>query len=259
VTIINQDLINDQLVSIVMPNYNCGRFINDALESVLRQTYARWEALVVDDCSTDSSCATAEQYQSIDKRFRLIKLPKRLGPASARNYAIKEAKGRYLAFLDSDDLWDPEFLSKSLNFMQVKCCKMVYSSYRRVDEVLKKRFSDFIVPEKVSYHDLLKTCPIQTSTVVYDTVPHGKFYAPDYLKRQDYILWLSTIKAIGYACGIKEPLVSYRIRRGSISRNKLKAAAYQWKVYREVENVPFGKALYYFFCYAVNGMIKYLY
>src|SRR5690606_24402231 len=132
-----------------------------------------------------------------------------------RNVGIKVASGSYLTFLDADDLWDSNFLEKSLGFLESNQLTFVFSSYRRVDENLNKLYENFIVPDKVSYNSLLKTCPISCLTAFMKISVIGKYYMPNISKRQDYGLWLAILKDIDYAYGIKEPLATYRIRKGS--------------------------------------------
>lgn len=245
-----------ELVTIVTANYNAEKFIEDTINSVLAQTYPNWEMIIVDDCSTDSSIKIIEQYTKTDNRIRLIRLDKNSGPAVARNRAIEEANGRYIAFLDSDDLWLPKKLEKQLAFMESNNIAFSYSAYDLIDEE-GSDLGHFSVPEKQSYKDLLKTCPIGCLTAIYDTKILGKVTMPLILKRQDYGLWLKLLKQIEYAYGLNETLAVYRIRKNSISSNKFKAAQYQWKIYRDVEKLGLFKSVYYFLHYAVNGILKY--
>ncbi|RYZ95916.1 MAG: glycosyltransferase family 2 protein [Sphingobacteriaceae bacterium] len=180
-----------------------------------------------------------------------------IGPAKTRNRGIAMSIGRYIAFLDGDDMWMPDFLSISVSHMRKHQYPFVFSSYKRLDEDLQPFLKDFIVPGKISYHGLLKTCPISCLTAVMDVWAIGKHYMPDIPKRQDYGLWLSVLKTIPYAYGIKQPLAIYRIRKNSLSRNKYHAMRYVWKVYREVENLNVLYSTYLIINYSFNGMIKY--
>jgi len=148
-------------------------------------------------------------------------------------------------------------LENSLETMRKNNYYFVFSSYRRTDENLNPLLCDFIVPKRVNYFDLLKTCPISCLTAIYDTKPYGKFYMPNIAKRQDYALWLRILKKVDYAYGIQEPMARYRIRKNSVSRNKWRAAYYQWRIYREIERLPLSTSFYYFFHYFINGLKKY--
>ena len=243
-------------VTIIMPSYNSEKFIVESVESVLAQTYSNWELIIVDDCSPDDSNNIITKYVDNDSRIKLIKLQKNSGPAVARNTAIEAANGRYIAFLDSDDVWLPNKLEKQIKFMQDNDLAFTYSSYKLVGED-NEDLGLFITKDKISYFDMLKTCSVGCLTAIYDTEKIGKQYMPLILKRQDYGLWLKILKLIGETRGILEPLATYRIRKNSVSSNKVKAAKYQWKIYREIEKLSFLKSLYYFVFYAYNGVTKY--
>jgi len=228
-------------ISIITPSYGSEKFISQTIESVIAQIYQNWEMIIVDDVSPDNSNEIIESYMKKDSRIKLIKLEKNSGPAVARNRAIKEAQGRYIAFLDADDLWMPEKLEKQIDFMQKNNLSFTYSAYKLVDEEDNKK-GTFIPPENISYKSILKTNPIGCLTAIYDTQKLGKIYMPNILKRQDYGLWLKILKEIRQTKGILEPLAIYRLRKNSVSSNKLKAAQYQWKIYREVEKLNILKS-----------------
>ena len=244
------------LVSIITPSYSSEKFISATIESVLNQTYKNWEMIIVDDCSPDNSNEIIESYMKKDSRIKLIKLEKNSGPAVARNRAIEEAKGRYIAFLDADDLWISDKLEKQIDFMQKNDLIFTYSAYKLIDEN-DNYLGEFIPPEIVSYYSILKTNPIGCLTAIYDTQKLGKICMPNVLKRQDYGLWLKILKKIKQTKGILEPLAIYRLRKNSVSSNKFKAAQYQWKIYREVEKLNVLKSIYYFTHYAIKGILKY--
>ncbi len=246
----------NELVSIITPSYKSEKFISDTIETVLNQTYQNWEMIIVDDKSPDNSNKIIEQYVKKDSRIKLIKLEKNSGPAMARNKAIEKAQGRYIAFLDADDLWKSEKLEKQIKFMQENELVFTYSSYDLIDED-GKGLGTFITKEEISYKEMLKTCSVGCLTAIYDTQKLGKVYMPLILKRQDYGLWLKILKEIKMTQGILEPLATYRILENSVSSNKFKAAQYQWKIYREVEKLDIFFSMYYFIHYAINGIIKY--
>lgn len=242
-------------VSIIMPLYNCQAYMSESIDSVLNQTYSSWELILVDDNSTDSTLRVAKEFELSDQRIKVLELKNNSGAAVARNTAIALASGRYIAFLDSDDLWHEEKLSKQLSFMQDNQVAFTYSSYKQIDEE-GKLLAEISVPSKVGYKQLLKTNVIGCLTVIYDTKMIGKHEMPLIRKRQDFGLWLKLLKTVDYAYGIKEPLAFYRVRKGSISSNKLSAAKFTWDLYRKIECLPLHKALYYFSCYAIGGVAK---
>ncbi len=247
---------NISLVSIITPSYNSSKCIAQTIESVLSQTYHNWEMIIVDDFSLDNSNEIIENYLKKDSRIRLIKLHKNSGPAVARNKAIKEAKGQYIAFLDSDDIWLSLKLEKQIQFMENNDVKLCYSSYYTMDEKDNSQHQFKIPKEKVCYKELLKTCIIGNLTTIYNSEKIGKFYMKD-IGHEDYSMWLQILKKVDYAYGIKEPLAIYRVSSDSISGNKLKSAIWQWKIYRKVEKLNLFKSIYYFVQYAYYGLRKY--
>lgn len=249
-----QEFVNE-LVSIITPLHNSENFISKTIASVQAQTYHRWELIIVDDVSDDSSVEIVETFAEKDSRVRLIRLNKNSGAAVARNTAIEAASGRYIAFLDSDDMWLPNKLEVQLDFMQKHGHAFSFSAYERIDEN-GKSLGIVGVPEKVSYKQMLKTSVIGCLTAMYDTACFGKVYMPLIRKRQDYGLWLKLLKQTEFAYGIQQPLGQYRIRKDSISSNKLHTATYNWRLYREVENLPFFVSCYYFSHYAVRGILR---
>ncbi len=245
------------IVSVIMPSYNAERFINESIESILRQTYGEWELIIVDDKSTDNTARVIESYIQKDKRIKCILLEENSGPAVARNRAIKEARGRYIAFLDADDLWMPQKLEKQIAFMQKENIALSYTGYYRFEESAEEIKDEVIVPLKVNYHELLKQNIIGCLTAVYDTKIVGKVYMPLIRKRQDFGLWLVILKKVPYAYAINEPLAYYRMHYDSISSNKIISSQYNWKLYREVEKLPWYKAFYYFAWYVYRSILKY--
>lgn len=243
-------------VSIITPAYNVEHRISETIESVLSQSYTEWEMIIIDDVSNDDTVSIVNDYIKKDQRIKLVKLEKNSGPAVARNTGIELAEGKYIAFLDSDDIWLPEKLEKQIQFMKDSNVLLCYSSYLTIDEN-SEEISKFNIPKtKVSYKELLKTCIIGNLTAIYDTEQIGKFYMED-IGHEDYTLWLKILKKIDYAYGIEEPLAKYRVSRKSVSGNKMKAATWQWNIYREVEKLNLFQSVYYFVYYAFNGLKKY--
>jgi len=244
-------------VSIITPSYNSSSFVAEMIESVLRQTHTQWELIITDDCSTDRSIEIIERYRKTDARIKLIRLPDNSGSGIARNTSIERASGDVIAFLDSDDLWDSGFLEESLRFMRNKEAAIVFSSYRRASEDLSEELGVFVVPARVDYNSMLKSCAISCLTGMYHVERcGGKVFMPPIRKRQDYCLWLTLLKKTRYAYGLPSVLATYRVRSDSVSRNKIKAAQYQWHVYRKIEDLPMVLAGYYFCHYTIKGLLK---
>jgi len=244
-------------VSIITASYNSKQFIKDTIESVLAQTYTDWEMIIVDDCSTDDSVQYIEELIQHEPRIRLIVLKENQGAAVSRNRATQEAKGRYIAFLDSDDMWMPQKLEKQVAFMQQHDIALSYTGYYSISEEEGKIIKEISVPSRIDYHELLKQNIIGCLTAMYNSQKLGKILMPDLRKRQDYALWLKILKQIPYAMGIKEPLAYYRVRKSSLSANKIRSSLYNWKMYRKVEKLPLYKAIYYFGWYTYRILKKY--
>lgn len=245
------------LVSIITPVYNAEKFIEQTIASVRDQTYINWEHILVDDCSSDKSSEIIQNLSKEDSRVKYVKLTENAGPAVARNTAITLAKGRYLAFLDADDIWFDFHLEDSLNFMNVNGYDFVFASYKRSNENLEFIYSDFEVPDKVSYTDILKSNSISCLTAIVDTSILGKKTMPLIRKRQDMGLWLKYLKETKYAYGIKKPHAIYRIRENSLSRNKFSLIKYQWQFYKEVEKLSTLKSFYFLVMWTYLGYKKY--
>lgn len=254
--------MDNKLVSIITPMYKGAAFVGETIESVQAQSYRDWEMIIVDDCSPDNGAgiAVVKRYAAQDARIILIESKENKGSSGARNIALRAAKGRYIAFLDSDDLWHSDFLEKQLEFMQEKDAGFVFSSYRRIDENTKEEIlRPFIVPERVNYKRILKANPIFPSTIMYDGKKCKKHFFNEEWKsmRDDYVYLLAMLKEIDYAYGNKEILVDYRIRKTSVTGNKKKVIVPQWRVLREAEKVPFIKSIYYMCCWAGISALKY--
>lgn len=233
------------LVSIITPSYKSEKFISQTIKSVLSQTYKNWEMIIIDDVSPDNSNKVIEEYCKKDSRIKLIKLGINSGPAVARNRAIEEANGRYIAFLDADDLWMSEKLEKQLAYMQVKDCALSYTAYKTMSEDGKNLNVNINPPMRLTYKELLKSNRIGCLTAIYDTYKIGKVYMPLIKKRQDYGLWLKILSNIDTAYGVNELLATYRIMSNSISSNKIDLLKYNYALFREHEKFSAIKSLYY--------------
>jgi glycosyltransferase involved in cell wall biosynthesis len=241
--------------TIITPIYNAEDFLEETLQSILNQTYSNWESILINDNSSDGSLKIAEKFAQLDPRFRIINKTESGGAAKARNTGIEAAAGRFIAFLDSDDIWLPEKLDVQIAFMKKESVDFSYSSYYFISEAGDVT-GDVIVPEQVTYTKLLKGNVVACLTAVYDTKNLGKIFMPDILKRQDFGLWLEITKRgiIGY--GIKKPLARYRIRTGSISHAKFNTMLYTWELYRNVEKLTFMKSFMYISSHLLMASIK---
>ncbi|MCS3904384.1 glycosyltransferase involved in cell wall biosynthesis [Methylohalomonas lacus] len=243
-------------VSIITPLYNCASFITETVNSVCSQTFPDWEMILIDDCSTDDSLAVAESLANKDDRIHLIKMETNSGSAAARNIGIEKAHGRYIAFIDSDDLWTQQKLEIQLAFLRQTNAPLVYSAYEKIDQQGARAERLVQVPDEIDYEGLLFSTVIATVTAIYDTDKVGRVFMPDIRKRQDYALWLRILRQGGVARGINEPLAYLRKRPGSLSSNKLSAAWYTWRVYREMEGLSLAASLNCFGHYAFNAFRK---
>lgn len=246
----------EELVSIIMPNYNGAKYLPETINSVLAQTYTNWELLFVDDCSTDNSLEIIRSYK--DSRIKILQNDKNSGAAVSRNYALREAKGKWIAFLDSDDLWVPEKLEKQIAFMETNGYAFTFTDYDVIDEksVTISHFKPRL--DICTYKDILKHNHIGCLTVVYDSEKMGKVLMPtNAIKREDLACWLSILKNGERAYCLHECLARYKVHSNSVSSNKLKMLKYQWKVYRKVENLSITKSCYYMLHWAINGVLKY--
>lgn len=252
-----KDLGNENpLVSIITPCFNAQNFIEETIKSVRAQTYTNWEMIICDDVSSDDSRNIIEKHIKEDSRIKLIKLDKNSGAAVARNTAIKAAKGKYIAFLDSDDLWIPQKLEKQVAFMLENDIVFSFTEYSLISENGKDLGKIIKIPDYIDYRGLLKNTIIGCLTVMLDIEKLGKVQMPLIRTRQDFALWLSILRDGHKAYGIHEALSKYRLVQDSISRNKWKAAKRNWQVYREIEKLPFFDALWCFINYAWNAYRK---
>lgn len=248
---------NDKLsveVSIIMPAFNVSEFICESIDSVISQTFKDWELIIVNDNSTDSTHQLVTPYLK-DERIKLINNSNNLGGAGSRNVAIKESKGRYIAFLDSDDLWADDKLRKQITFMQENKIGFSYTEYSNVDE-LGNLLNNIPIPTKVSFKHLLKHNYIGCLTAIYDTEPYGKVFMPLVKKRQDFALWLELLKKFDHAYGLQCNLGFYRIRSGSLSRSKFDAFKYYWRVLRNVGECGYISSVYNLTWYLVIVFLK---
>ena len=244
----------NNLVSIVTACYNSSQFIGECIDSVLSQTYDNWELLIVDDSSSDNSCEMIRKYD--DNRISLIELEKNGGAAEARNIALKRAKGKYIAFLDSDDIWVSTKLEDQIYFMQQKNIAFSFSNYQPISEDGGKLFSVIKAPDIMTYSSYLKNTIIGCLTVVIDKDKTGDLEMPNIRSSHDMALWLLIMKRGFKAYGLDKNLAKYRLVSTSNTSSKFKAAMDVWKVYRTIEKLSFIYSVWCFINYTFNAIKK---
>lgn len=223
----------NNLVSIVMPAYNASLYIEQSIISVINQTYSNWELIIVNDCSTDNTKEVCEAYISKDSRIYLIDLKENVGVARARNIAIQKSLGKYIAFLDSDDLWKCDKLDKQIRFMKENNSFFVYSSYEIINSIGEPTGKIIEAPKSLDYDELLKVNSIGCLTVLIDKECLNSLEMP-LIKHEDYATWLTILKENSIkAYGLEESLAFYRKTPNSISSNKLKSLLWCWNIYHE--------------------------
>ncbi len=246
----------EKLVSIITPTYNCGKFIARTLDCVQAQTYQNWEMIIVDDRSQDDTRAIVESYMAKDPRIQYHLLEVNSGAAVARTTAMELAKGSYMAFLDSDDIWMPDKLERQIRWMEENGHAFSCTAYEQIDEednLLGRTVKTVI---KTDYNRLLLDCPVGNSTVMYDVEKMGKFRVPDIRKRNDDALWLQMLKKEKYIWGMPDVLMRYRIRQNSISSNKFKVIKYHWILYRDIEHLSVIRSAFHIFWWCVIKVLK---
>ena len=243
------------LVSIITPSWNVEHLIGETISSVQAQTLGDWELLITDDCSTDDTPAVIEGYAAKDPRIRLIRQPRNGGPALARQAAIEQAQGRFIAFLDSDDLWLPAKLERQVAFAREHRAALSYTAFRRIDEDGSVTGRLIAVPESLTYDQLLKNTSIATLTALVDREISG----PIAMKNEgydDFCLWLSILKPGHVAWGLNEDLARYRVRGVSVSSRRGRAAGWVWHIYRNVERLSLPKSTWCFAHWAARAWLK---
>ena len=242
-----------RLVSVITPMYNSAEYLSQTVNSVLRQTYPDWELILIDDCSEDASLSIAKSFAEEDSRIKVVQMHENSGVASAINLGCQNAQGRFIAFLDSDDIWFPDKLQLQLAFMRENHLAITCTSYIQISEDGGKKGRLFKARQKVDYRRMLLDCPVGHSTVVYDTKALGIQIVPNIRKRSDDALWLQILKREPYIWGLQETLVQYRLRGNSLSRNKFSLVKYHWKLYREIEHMSILSSVFHI---AYWGFIK---
>jgi len=252
-------VLNDdnRKVSVIIPVYNAEKYIGDALDSVVYQNYKDMEVIVVDDCSTDHSCEIIKKYMKKYPYIHYIRLDNNKGVAFARNVAINMASGRFIAFLDSDDIWEKCKLIKQVKLFDLhKGIPFTYTALSYIDENGVQIKGKRELKEQVSYSYLLRNTCVATSTVIVDRAVVPLVEMPDRKSAEDYSLWLSLLKTYGDAYGINEAFTRYRKTANSISANKVGEVKYFYKVQIEDIKIKRNEALFNTFCYIINAMKK---
>lgn len=240
-----------ELVSIIMPTYNSEYTIEESIQSVLDQTYPNWELLITDDHSTDGTVEAVVSFN--DSRIKLFRLNENSGAGVARNNSIRNATGRYIAFLDSDDIWDPNKLSDQILFMQRNNYYFTYTYYQKLTSGIPG--SIVKAPAHITYDKLLYSNCIGCLTVMYDQVKLGKRYMPKIRKRQDMALWLELLKTTEKAFCLPKSLAMYRTDTG-MTRRKVSVVRAQWHFYRHVVGLSFLESVPKMIIYSVKGLQK---
>jgi Glycosyltransferases involved in cell wall biogenesis len=247
----------DRLVSIVVPVYNAGAYIEETIAMVCRQTYEQWELLLVDDCSTDDGREKIEKWCKKDKRIRLIAKEKNEGAALTRNTGTGCAVGRYVAFLDADDIWMDDKLEKELRFMEEKGAAFAFTAYEFGDEQAKGTGKVVHVPETLSYREALSRTIIFTTTVLFDLekVDRGLIQMPN-VPSEDTATWWKVLRSGYTAYGLDEVLAIYRRPAQSLSSNKCKAVKRIWNLYRKEEKLSVFYSLWNFAGWAWRAVCR---
>ena len=246
-----------ELISIIVPVYNAEKFIRETMDSVLAQTYPCWELLLIEDGSSDGSVNVIEEYiaEKGESRIRLIRLPSNQGAARARNKGLEEAAGRYIAYLDADDLWTPEKLEHELRFMEEKGAAFAFTGYEFADEHGVGLGKVVRVPETIEYRQALSNTTIFTTTVMFDSskIPKELLEMP-VIKSEDTALWWKVLREGYTAYGLDENLVKYRRSGRSLSSNKLEAIRRIWNLYRKAEGMSILESAWHFCFWALRAV-----
>lgn len=247
----------DGLISIIVPVYNVKKYILETVECVVNQTCREWELLLVEDGSSDGTAEEILRYleETKDNRIRLIRQPVNGGAAKARNRGLEEAAGRYIAYLDADDLWVPEKLERELQFLRDKDAAFVFTGYEFADEQGRGTGKVVRVPETLNYRQALSNTTIFTSTVMFDTekIKKEELRMP-VMKSEDTALWFQVLRNGYLACGLDENLVRYRRTGKTLSSNKLEAIRRIWNLYRRAEHLGIIESAYHFCFWAVRAV-----
>lgn len=248
--------MNTPLVSVVMPAYNAAKYLDRAIDSVLSQDDIDLELIVINDGSTDNTLELLERYKQYDN-VTVLNNEQNLGVSATRNKGIALAKGKYIAFLDTDDWWTADKLKRQVELIIEKQCVLTYTARELFDDTGKATGSMIPVHEEISYEELVKHNIINCSSVLMDANVAREFYMEHDDSHEDYLLWLKVLRKYKIAYGINEPLLKYRLSLNGKSRNKLKSARMTYRVHRYLGTNPV-KSFYYMTSQLVSAGLKYL-
>ena len=250
--------MDEELVSIITPCYNGSKYIAETIESVLSQTYHNWEMIIIDDGSKDNSKQVVENYTVKDNRIKYL-YQNNAGSAAARNNGIRCANGRYIALLDADDIWLPEFLEKQINFMKEKNAICVCCAYSRIDDMSQEILHPIKPMKEIREKDMIVMNRIGCLSGLYDTRKYGKVYLREELKsiRDDYAYWLDIVKLDGIAYGNQEVLAKYRVLSGSTTGNKKKLIKKQYSFYRNYLKLNVFQSSLNVLRWGISGIMKF--
>lgn len=246
-----------KLVSVIIPVYNAEKYLEEAVDSVLSQTYRDLELIIIDDCSKDNSLEIARSYEQSDARVRVIAGEKNQGVARVRNRGVQEARGEYIALLDSDDVWRKDKLERQLRLIESKGAQIAYCSYDFMDENGKSVLKPFTVLEQTDYRKMLISSTIGCSTAFVDANLMRKHPFNPECYHEDYALWMELLKIPVKAVGDRDVLMHYRLVKGSRSNNKWNAAKNRWKIYRNDLKLNIVQSCMAFVGYTIMGVVKY--
>ena len=247
----------ETLVSIITPAYKAEHVIGHTIASVQAQTHGNWEMLIAEDCGPDRTRAVVRELAQTDARIRLIEPEANGGPAAARNHALAQAQGRWIAFLDSDDLWMPKKLERQLAFHAGHSDAVLsFTGFRRICDDGTRTGAYIAAPRTLTYRQLLGNTAIATSSVLVDRERSGDFTMRD-TYYDDFACWLALLKRGGIAVGLDQDLMRYRVMEASVSRDKRKSAREVWRAYREIERLGPLASAWYFSQYAARALHKY--
>lgn len=245
---------NMDLVSVIMPAFNASKTISKSISSVLAQEYSNLELLVIDDGSSDETLTIVQSFCDLDMRIRLLKMEWNSGVAQARNRGIEQAAGRYIAFLDSDDWWEPNKLQEQISLLESSDAECCHSYFRRVSSSTDKTIAVTRSLKRVRLRDMLFSNQIGNLTGVYDTNRLGKFYQKS-IRHEDYAMWLNILSETDSVC-VPKVLANYRVDSNSLSANKFRSILWHFGVLRTELNLSLIHALYCTVAYVYLGTVK---
>lgn len=250
---------NHPLVSIITPAFNASGFIEETINSVINQSYNNWEMIIVDDFSSDDTYEIANHYAKKDSRINVYRNEKNMGVAATRNKGLRIARGEFIAFLDSDDIWKKEKLESQLAFMFDNGVAISYSYYCCFVDDISHPIKLIKCPLKATQYSVVKSNYMGCLTVMVNKNKVGDFYMPNLNHGEDMLTWYGIMSKGFTARCVPEVLAYYRLSKKSLSSNKHKTAKKQWTIYREYLHFPFLKCVYYFTIYSILGLLKHLY